>query len=592
MAYDGFEIDDNEIRSRCERVLELRNENRGSWPERYRIRQIMDGGAGAVGALLGDRVEDPDFRLPIANLMLTASSRLAQKLGRQPDVKIDAPITTGSARSIAAADKRVRIVSAYDDLSQMDMMLPQLARWLPGYGYAAIVVTQRLDDNGQPWPCLELRDPYETFLSDWGVNGQPYDMACIRIIAPERLAKYPNLTSEARASLSKMSTGPGYNSPDRGGWENANGRGIEVYEYYDSAGCWWMAPQANVLLSFTPNLLSGPAFHAFKRITFSKLTGQYDHIVGLLANIARVNVLATIAIEDSVLAETNIVGDLVGGTYNKGRQAINFFTPGTSVRKQNDQVPQQVFQYIDRTERQLRIVAGYPVTDDGQSPMSFTTGRGLQELASSIELEIREYQTILSRGLSALDAKRLEFDERYYPSVTKTMEGAIKGSPFAETYTPEKDIKGHRRTRRVYGAMAGYDEPAKIVTSLQLLQGGIIDDDTVRENIDGLDNHQLIKERILASKAEDLLMEGLLARAQQGDPVAIQAAMALMPESEVKAKIAEVFLAEAQAAQDAAAQPVAPPDGAPPNVNTILSRLTSTNGKPGNMVSAQTVGSF
>ena len=34
--------------------------------------------------------------------------------------------------------------------------------------------------------------------------------------------------------------------------------------------------------------------------------------------------------------------------------------------------------------------------------------------------------------------------------------------------------------------MAGYDEPQKIVTGLQLLQAGIIDTQTLQENLDGL----------------------------------------------------------------------------------------------------------
>ena len=49
---------------------------------------------------------------------------------------------------------------------------------------------------------------------------------------------------------------------------------------------------------------------------------------------------------------------------------------------------------------------------------------------------------------------------------------------YSEKYNPSSDIMGSYKTRRVYGAMAGYDEPQKIVTGLQLLQAGIIDKET------------------------------------------------------------------------------------------------------------------
>ena len=63
---------------------------------------------------------------------------------------------------------------------------------------------------------------------------------------------------------------------------------------------------------------------------------------------------------------------------------------------------------------------------------------------------------------------------------------------------------GSYKTRRVYGAMAGYDEPQKIVTGLQLLQAGIIDKQTLQENLDGLDNLVRVNDRITKEKAEYL----------------------------------------------------------------------------------------
>ena len=176
-------------------------------------------------------------------------------------------------------------------------------------------------------------------------------------------------------------------------------------------------------------------------------------------------------------------------------------------------------------ERHLRLGAAYPVSDDGQSPNAFVTGRGLEELGQSASLHVREYQTILSDALQELDAKRLEYDEAMFPGVRKPIAGFHKGTAYKETYVPSSDIKEFYTTRRVYGVMAGFDEPQKIITGLQLKQQGIIDTQTLQENMDGLDNITKIQQRISAERAETVLFESLMAQAAQGDPKATMAAI-------------------------------------------------------------------
>ena len=86
-------------------------------------------------------------------------------------------------------------------------------------------------------------------------------------------------------------------------------------------------------------------------------------------------------------------------------------------------------------------------------------------------------------------------------------------------------------TRRVYGVMAGFDEPQKIITGLQLKQQGIIDTQTLQENMDGLDNITKIQQRINAEKAETVLFESLMSQAAQGNPKATMAAIEIRKKS-------------------------------------------------------------
>ena len=129
-----------------------------------------------------------------------------------------------------------------------------------------------------------------------------------------------------------------------------------------------------------------------------------------------------------------------------------------------------------------------------------------------------------------MDSKRLELDTilSYSNNITKKpMAGYLNGTAFSENYQPLNDIGGDYRTRRVYGVMAGFDEPQKIVTGLQLLQAGVIDVETLQDNIDGLENIQKVQERIRKNKAENVLFESILSRSAQGDSAATMAAIAI-----------------------------------------------------------------
>jgi len=256
---------------------------------------------------------------------------------------------------------------------------------------------------------------------------------------------------------------------------------------------------------------------------------------------AKINILGTIAMEDAVFTETNIVGEIESGKYRKGRFAVNYLTPGSQVSKPVNNLPYQLFQQVDRLERHLRLGAAYPVSDDGQSPNSFVTGRGLEELGQSASLHVREYQTVLKEALQELDAKRLEYDQIMFGSKRKPIAGRHKGTAYKESYTPDNDIKEVYETRRVYGVMAGFDEPQKIITGLQLKQQGIIDTQTLQENMDGLDNITKIQQRISAEKAETVLFESLMAQAAEGNPKATMAAIEIRKNPQKMSEILDKF---------------------------------------------------
>jgi hypothetical protein len=507
-----------------------------------RIKAILNGGADGIKALLGNTMETSDADLlPAPNMLQSGIDRLAQKISGIPQVRVDVPNDNDSTRSKMRADKLERIVTNYDDKQNLNLQLAQASRWLPGYGFCAWVITTKRDTNGFIYPSAELRDPYDTFPGNFGPDQQPREMAVVRRVPRYKLAQiYPEFANEILKvdedetkdnNYSETATPfMSYENNREQGWEDNTYSGVRIIEYYDMGGTYVVFPERNMILDFIPNVLSTPPFVFMKRISFDHLKGQYDHVIGLMGMMAKINIMSSIAMEDAVFTETNISGEIESGQYRKGRFAVNYLAPGTQVSKPMNNMPYQLFQQVDRLERQLRMVGGYPVTDDSQSPNSFVTGAGLSELNSTMSLMINEYREIVKQALEDMDSKRLELDVvlSYSQGISKKpMAGFLKGSAFSENYKPLADIAGDYNTRRIYGVMAGFDEPQKIVTGLQLLQAGVIDVETLQDNIDGLENIAKVQERIRKNKAESVLFDSILARSSQGDPAATMAAIAI-----------------------------------------------------------------
>lgn len=533
-------VDPTDVYEVCQRANELISINTQAKTAQRKVRDLMDGGIAGLRALVGGQAaRDMDVldQLPAGNPILSGITHLSTKLQQVPDLRVTPNADTDVAKK--HADTREKILRYMDEAQALEMQMPQVGLWLPGYGFAAWVMTERVSPDGLKYPHFELRDPMETYPGDFGVDQQPRDIAFVRHIPLKNLIRlYPE-----HAEAFKQATNAGVpNFVDASAWSTQS-QGLRVVEYCDDRGCWWVVPERNLCLEYRKNpLTSGPTFVLVKRFAFNKLQGHYDHVIGLMAMHARLTVLQAQWTQDNVHTETNIYGQ-PPSVYAKGRFSINEMDPGTRVEKPTNNMPFQAFQSIDRLERQLRTTARYSVTDDAQSPTSWATGAGLEELGASMGLEIREYQTALRRGIERQDYIRLEWEERVYGSQKRSLFGEFRGQKYASTYKPSEAIAGNYRSRRKYGFMAGWDESRKLVGGLQLVAAGIIPRAVMRENMDGLDESlPRVEELLDAEKAEDVLKEAMMQMAAQGDPRAVTAMIRMMPAGATRTILEEVFM--------------------------------------------------
>jgi len=564
-----------------ERASYLKRMHDDALYDRARFRAILNGGEDGIKQLLGPGLDAAESHtVPAPNLMLSALDRLAQKIGKVPTLDVHITNARDSVRNQGKKEKIERILSSYDSMQKLELQLPQVSRWLPGYGFAVWVITTKLDINGHMYPCAELRNPYDCFPGYFGNTQQPDELAIIQKVPIKKLMDlYPELKAYYRDKDNDEQSYDGYNfrTSDDGSWENSDENGDVILEYMNLEGTYVVHVASKKIVDFVPNpLKSGPSFVVAKRFSFDKIQGQFDQVVGLMASMAKINILSVIAMEDAVFTETNIVGEIESGQYRKGRNAINYLSPGSQIVKPVTNLPYQLFEAVGRLERQLRVVAGYPVQDDAISPNSFVTGRGLEELESGVGAMVTEYHTILEYALQEIDSKRLELDEVLFGNKRKPLTGTYKGASFSENYTPSTDIDKNYSTRRKYGAMASFDAPNKIITGLQLMQAGVIDKETMQQEMDGLENITHINERITKQKSEEIMDQMLIQASQQGDKTAMAAVVEIYNNPKQKGSILEKYFTaqgeepspqeQAMLQQAMAGQQ----QGGPPNLQAML----------------------
>ena len=574
-----------------------------STADRQRIRAVMNGGAAGVQSVLnwdqGTPKNGPGsgkgadstglgVDLPTANIMHSGLERLAQKIGRAPTLKTDMIPTRDTDKARKSAEKRARIVNAWDDITRMEMQYPQMGRWLPGYGFTLHVIRERKFGD-TTYPIAELRDPYDVYPGMWGPDQQPMEVAVYRQVSRKEMRRaYPNSAEIMDTKFSAKNVGIPIIG-ESSNWEGNPHAPVTLIEYYCDDGCYVVCPELDMKLDYIPNPLeSGPGFVMTKRFSFDQMQGQYHHVFGLMAMMAKLNILGLIGVEDSTFRETNIIGEMVGSTYERGRFAVNQFEPGSRIEKPTSDQLQQTWQAINILERQFRIGANYNVAEDGQSPNSFATGQGIKELGSAADQNVREYQTAIKHSIELIDRKRLEWEQKMHPTKKKKVYWYEGGTQFEETYVADVDINEDYRTKRIYGAMATFDENSKIIAGLQLVQARIMDRRTMQENLDGFENVSLINERIDQDQAKEMLIQSLGMRAQQQDPAANMALVEIMDKpGEAVTTLKKLFTPqdpqmspeeEAMMAQQGQGGPEGMEGGPPPAVQTVLAQMESPGG--------------
>ena len=82
-----------------DRVVDLKALHDKALPDRDKFRRIINGGVDGIRELLGPNAAMAGADLPAPNLLLSALDRVAQKIGRVPNLEVPLSVNKDSIRA-------------------------------------------------------------------------------------------------------------------------------------------------------------------------------------------------------------------------------------------------------------------------------------------------------------------------------------------------------------------------------------------------------------------------------------------------------------------------------------------------------------
>lgn len=448
-----------------------------------------------------------------ANVIDTAARQLAENLAPLPSINC-APGVVTSERQKKFVSKKTKVAYSYVIDSNLKAKMPQGCDWYLMYGSMPFIVEPdfqagrpriRIDNPMKTYPQFDLAGKVISYTKVW------------REPARKLAEKYPE-----HAAAIMGADGP-YGRQTSGDAE------LELVKYCDKdTYLLYMPEKKNLVLMETPNLFGKvPVSIALKPSWDEQDRGQFDDVVWPFLATNRMAMLGLQATQQTVRAPLALPPDVQ--RIPMGDDAVIRTNSPEKIRRVGTDMPQAAWQQQAMLASEVMRGTRTPASATGDVDASIITGRGVDALNGGYDIQVATGQLMIGTALEGALELAFEMDERYWPDAKKSISGVINGTPFEETYTPAKDIKGNYRVSVSYGFASGMNPNQALVFLLQLRGDQLVSRDFVQRQLPMDIDVSMLQAEVDKEQTTDALKQGVFAllssigiMAQQGmDPTMI-----------------------------------------------------------------------
>lgn len=494
-----------------------------------RMRHIRDHYNGDVVVPLPEI--DTTESAAVANLLAQGLDQTAMRVSSVlPDI-ICPPSDDTSKQSRKYAQIRRKAMFGWWQNSTLDLQLAKRARHLIGYSQS---ITQLRFDPKKGVPTWHCRDPLTAFPSNLRGVDDVTPLDCVFAYSksygwvsqmyPEAGRRFATAHYEGKTLGDAPRLGRGDIDPDHQ---------LELIEYTDHEETVLVAlrnPSTSgyggqndvpmvVELERVPNLTGRCQVVVSNRISLDGSRGQFDGILGMYQQQAKLMALEVLAVQKGVFPDTWLVGN--AGEQPKIVNTANGLTGevgvvrGGSLRDMQMQPGFMTNPAIDRLERAQRLTAGIPAEFGGESTSNIRTGRrGDAVLSAVVDFTVQETQKTLARALEEENRIAIAQCKAYAGNKPRSFYvsmGKVKGKV---DYVPNKHFTTEDNV--VSYSQAGADINNLVIAGGQRLSMGTMSKESFMRIDPLVEDVERERDSVVAEQLEQSLLSGLQQQAAQG----------------------------------------------------------------------------
>ena len=478
---------------------------------------------------------------------------------------------------VRSSDRRAstasRTITGWWQSDRLSMKMKQRGRHQIAYGMSPVVVRW---NNTKKLPTWQIRHPLETYPSTDLLTGQLSPNDCI--FAYRRSVGW--LRSKGYGDRIFALTG-NYDMP--------NDASILLVEYVDAqethlvaAGYKTADPYAASELDVIGSQLRGVTLERYAnmsgdkspvvipmRITLDTAGGQFDNMIGMYYQQAKLMALEVIAVEKGIFPDTYLVsrpgetGRFLDGPHD-GRTGMVNVIAGGDIKEVVSSPGYLTNPTIDRLERNQRVTAGIPAEFGGEAGSNIRTGRrGDAVLSAVIDYPVAEAQETFGFALQEENEVAIELCKMWDGDTKRTLYVGTGNAARPVTYVANETFETVDHV--VSYPASGSDLNSLIIGIGQRVGLGIMSKFTASTLDPFIDNPETERDQIISEGLEAALMSGLQQQAAAGaiPPLVVAKIMELVKNDRLELaqamnKVTEDALKEQQAQQQQQQQEPSP----------------------------------